>query len=760
MDLTAKLLYRFGAFELDAGERVLRRDGMPVPLPPKAYDVLLVLVQQCGHIVEKEALLKAAWPDAFVEEGNLPVNISVLRKVLGDDRHNGNRYIETVARRGYRFIAPVTEIGFEPSSAKDGEGNSDTTDRARKEPLDGPNGAANPGARAGFDHVLESGEAAVRQGRREAILQGAPALPESRRLSPVSRKRSWLVLAAIFAAVAAAGGAWLARPLPSPTVSNQRAITNDGLPKGHFATDGVRLYFTERTALGTVELKQVSVLGGDPSVMQSDLGDDTSLEIRPDHTALLLSSEIDPGAPIWLLPLPFGSRRLVGNLTGRDASWSPDGNMIVFCRGHEVWIAREDGSAPRKVVTLPGSVRGPRWSSDGLGLRFTLAVSTATRSADMIWEVSTNGSDLRPLFPEWKGGIGQNFGRWAADENYFVFAAESGGKWKIWATRAKGAGLHRYGEAPIKLIDGAQECTYPLPSPDGSKVLYLAATNQARLEHFSKVENEFVAYLNGISAKLVTYSPSGELIAYVRYPDETLWRMRKDGSDQRQLTFSPMRIKGLAWSPDSQTMAISVATESNPYKTYLVAADCAGEPRELRPGHNEMEGIPSWSSDGAKIAFGDVPEQFGHGTEENVIHILELRTRMTTVLRHSQGYWSSRWSPDGRYIAAVKDDDPDPYRQSLWLYDWQTNKWLDLGVDHVNDTVWSADGKYIYWDRERGEDGIFRLRVPTGRRELVAHTSQIRMAGGSWFGLDWNGSPMILHDTGTQEIYSVDVDWH
>jgi DNA-binding winged helix-turn-helix (wHTH) protein len=111
IDVHGKRLFEFGPFRLDDEERVLLRDGTPVPLPPKAFDVLLVLVQRHGHIVEKDALLKEAWPDVFVEEGNLPVNVSQLRKALGDDRLNGNRYIETVPRRGYRFIAPVMEAG-------------------------------------------------------------------------------------------------------------------------------------------------------------------------------------------------------------------------------------------------------------------------------------------------------------------------------------------------------------------------------------------------------------------------------------------------------------------------------------------------------------------------------------------------------------------------------------------------------------------------------------------------------------------------
>lgn len=104
--LTGKHFYRFGPYQLDAGERVLRRDGQPVPLPPKDVETLLVLVERAGRIVQKDELLALVWPGVFVEEGNLSRHIFNLRQVLGD-APDGRSYIETVPRRGYRFIGEV-----------------------------------------------------------------------------------------------------------------------------------------------------------------------------------------------------------------------------------------------------------------------------------------------------------------------------------------------------------------------------------------------------------------------------------------------------------------------------------------------------------------------------------------------------------------------------------------------------------------------------------------------------------------------------
>src|ERR1700731_1012218 len=110
MSTSVKQLYEFGAFQLDPSERLLLGAGHPIPITPKAFDLLVVLVERAGHLVDKEELLKAVWPGSFVEEGNLAVTVSALRKALNDDRGQ-HRYIETVSKRGYRFVADVKEIG-------------------------------------------------------------------------------------------------------------------------------------------------------------------------------------------------------------------------------------------------------------------------------------------------------------------------------------------------------------------------------------------------------------------------------------------------------------------------------------------------------------------------------------------------------------------------------------------------------------------------------------------------------------------------
>src|SRR6266513_3135651 len=108
MSLETKRLLAFGNFEVDASQRLLFRDGEHVPLPPKVFQTLLAFVASGGRLLTKDELMKAIWPDTFVEEHNLTLNVHALRKALNGG--SSERYIQTVPRRGYRFVEPTREV--------------------------------------------------------------------------------------------------------------------------------------------------------------------------------------------------------------------------------------------------------------------------------------------------------------------------------------------------------------------------------------------------------------------------------------------------------------------------------------------------------------------------------------------------------------------------------------------------------------------------------------------------------------------------
>jgi DNA-binding winged helix-turn-helix (wHTH) protein/TolB-like protein len=167
--MQAKPMYEFGPFRLSTAERMLLRAGEVVPLTPKVFDLLVLLVERCGHLLEREALLSALWADSFVEEANLTVSISALRKALGEQA-DGRPYIETVPKRGYRFVADVRVVEDEPEDLMLRE---QTRARVIIEP-DEERDDQNEAASEEQAHAQEQAKApASRRARRQALIAGA-----------------------------------------------------------------------------------------------------------------------------------------------------------------------------------------------------------------------------------------------------------------------------------------------------------------------------------------------------------------------------------------------------------------------------------------------------------------------------------------------------------------------------------------------------------------------------------------------------------
>src|SRR5207237_9368200 len=114
MSHSVKHLYEFGPFRLDATERLLLRNQQHIPLTPKDFETLLVLVEHDGHVIDKDEMMKKVWPDTFVEEVNLAKNVSCLRKILATEHLE--HYIETIPKRGYRFVAGGREVRAEEAA--------------------------------------------------------------------------------------------------------------------------------------------------------------------------------------------------------------------------------------------------------------------------------------------------------------------------------------------------------------------------------------------------------------------------------------------------------------------------------------------------------------------------------------------------------------------------------------------------------------------------------------------------------------------
>jgi serine/threonine protein kinase len=277
-------------------------------------------------------------------------------------------------------------------------------------------------------------------------------------------------------------GYLLTRPLPPPRVSNYVQLSNDGRGKvqdsgSGMATDGSRLYFAEASGMMHV-IAQVSVAGGETALFrEAPVGMPVVLNIAPNRSELLLSNYLgfgqDFGWPLWILPLPAGAPRKLGNLLATCADWSPDGREIAYVKDRDLYRANSDGSAPKKLTTLPRTAAGLRWSPDGNRLRLSLGSPLSNIGTHEIWEVSAEGTGLHSFLPNWNQPPTACCGSWSPDGRYFVFQATRNGKTEIWAIREKSGRLSRLRKAvaePVQLTAGQLNSLQPLFSADGKKL--------------------------------------------------------------------------------------------------------------------------------------------------------------------------------------------------------------------------------------------------------------------------------------------------
>jgi Tol biopolymer transport system component len=397
-------------------------------------------------------------------------------------------------------------------------------------------------------------------------------------------------------------------------------------------------------------------------------------------------------------------------------------------------------------VNLSGSAGSIRWSPDQEKLRFTLRdLKTQTTS---LWEVSPEGSDLHPLLSGWNNPPAECCGSRTPDGRYFVFQAARNGRTDIWRIREKGGLLGRAAGLPIRLTTGPLDFSGPLPSKDGRRLFVIGSQPRGELIRYDLKSGQFLPYLSGMSVEGVDVSRDGAWLTYVTFPEGILWRSRADGSESLQLTFPPGRAFLPRWSPDGKRIAFSLMLPNQPTKLAIISTD-GGSPVEPHP-EGSNEGDIGWSPDGNSLVFGSLEQEAPVG-----IHVIDLSTHKVATLPGSESLFSPRWSPDGRYIAALPLNNPD----RLLVFDRRAERWKELCRLFIGYPSWSRDSKYVYFDSPQGEPGFYRVRVSDSKLEKIVNLKNVRLTGTfSWTGLAPDDSLLAVRDVGTEDIYALDVD--
>jgi Tol biopolymer transport system component len=321
----------------------------------------------------------------------------------------------------------------------------------------------------------------------------------------------------------------------------------------------------------------------------------------------------------------------------------------------------------------------------------------------------------------------------------------------VWAIDEREGWFRRANREPVQLTSGPVNFSYPIASKDGRRLFVHGNLSRGELVRYDARSGQFLPYMSGLSAEFLDFSPDGQWVAYVTYPEGALWRSRADGTERLQLTSLPMQAALPRWSPDGGRILFAANAPGRPWKTYLVSAE-GGAPQPLVPGErNELDA--NWSPDGKQIVFGySLTETAASGASG--LYVLDIATNQIAKLPGSDGLFSGRWSRDGRSIVALSVD-----QQRLLLFDRSSQTWRELVKAFVSYPTWSRDGTYIYFQGGPNEPTILRVRLSDQRIEPVASlkdVSQVFGVFGRWSGLAPDDSPVLLRDVSTREIYALD----
>jgi Tol biopolymer transport system component/DNA-binding winged helix-turn-helix (wHTH) protein len=725
----ATTIIRFGLFEADLNRGTLTRQGIRLRIQEQPFRILEMLLRQSGEIVTREQLRHALWPEGTHVnfDGSLNAALKKLRAALQDDAENP-RFVETVPRQGYRFVAPVHIINDAPVQAIPGQ------------VVNGEDGDKSVEVRLRVNPYLDD-------------LTAAETHWDQRRAERTQQWFDFLLLAAgiLF-------GSWLlffiVYPVPRPSVQRVNRITNDGRIEewGGIVTDGTRIFFLEREA-GHWNLMQTSVEGGNAEKIAAPFPNMRIFAVSPDHSQFLVGQFMrrDEEMPLWLWPVQGGEPRRLGKATGHDPAWSPDGMQIVFVQGQDLYSVRRDGTQLRKLLHMQGEPHTPAWSPDSRNIRFTMEVSEYGTQA--IWEVSAEGNYPHPILAAGNPPSRQSSGTWTADGKYFLFSGCEQYDCNLWAMRDVWSWFRRSRHTPVPLTSGPDALNVATPAQTGSRIFAFSFRSRRELQKFDPRTMRTAALSLDTHAEEGSVSPDGAMVVYSDRPDGSLWRSRTDGTQRLRLTSAPLSGMAPQWSPKGEQILFTGVRPGQARQIYIVASD-GGALRPVLP--EGWEGAQAdWSPDGYRIAVvmrnRKTHPQFG-------LYTLEPTTAVWKEFSDSKELGEPRWSPDGRYIACV-----DSSNHNLVLVDVQRGKrlWLASG-GFLERLYWSADGSAVYFqDQFDEEESVFRVSLAKQKVERVAGFGEILRGSAAhcfFSGLGQDGSLFMMLERGLTDIYALDLD--
>jgi len=727
---------KFGLYEVNLESREIWKSGHRVRLQDLPFRILAALLTKPGQVVTHSELQLQIWgADTNIDfERALAVAIQKIREALSDSAENP-RFVETLARRGYRFIAPISVVDSDADSIRlesDAEQAASPSDQGS---------LPNPKTNTDGD--------------------GPSASATSRRQPSWNRREILLALASALLLCAVGVLSWQGYQA-DPTPLRIEVLTHDSPvaagPPGMenlltLATDGQRI-FTSSTIAGRSQLAAIDISTGEVQTLSipSTLNSARVADISRDRSHLLLRSQLSfqSEQPIWIVPTAGGSALRVGGVQAQDATWMPDGTSIVVASGMEIKQISLDGATITSLAKLPGRAFWLRWSPDGSLLRFTLMDPLMHTSS--LWELKRGSKTARPML---KNSISKTMdccGNWTADGTAYIFQAIDSTS-NLWELKSSGRGL-----SLTQLTNGPLSYSSPIAARSGHRIFFYGADPPAGVQRYLnkqlgfRPEGTFLADGNRID-----YSRDHKWVAWTDFSGR-LWRARSaDGSDKIQLTPSDFEVFSAQWSPAGSKLAIMARRTGEKWGIYIIGSD-GGRP-ELMMQDNRNIADPSWSADGWELAFGREPDSMGKDSGPSAIEVFNLHTQQRRTIPHSEGLFSPRWSPDGKWIAALS-----LAQNKVMLFDVANQRWRELASTSAADPVWSSDSKDILVHAFQAQNQpIIRISVPDGQMKEVANSADFHFGKPEDYffgGLTPEGSPLVRPRVGTGNLFTMDLDRH
>jgi DNA-binding winged helix-turn-helix (wHTH) protein/Tol biopolymer transport system component len=724
---------RFGLFEVDLDRGTLSRQGTAIKLQEQPFRVLALLLEAQGEVLAREDIRRIIWPQGtFVEfDGSLNTALMKLRAALNDNAENPV-FIETVPRKGYRFIAPIVPV-----------------------PSDGP--AVTTAIRVTTDDVAFEDFAGPRPGEDVAPKATTKSAPRPRGVH-----LSWWQAAAVLVGLLSITlyAAW---PKKQPRVLAVHQLTHSGQvdPWGRLVTDGSRIYFVIRDVSGW-NLMQTSVEGGNSQKTPTPFDNTRIFDLSPDHSEFLIGQLTHRGeaTPLWLWPVQGGAPRRVGELMAEEAVWSPKGDQIAFLDGESIKISSTQGEAVREIARFHPAPRSLVWSPDAKRLRFTqMEPSLGT---DSMWEIATDGSSLRRVLPEGQRGPHEGSGTWLDGGKYFAFSSgvdlraslAVDTRASLWLMQEK-AGLFSRARSPLQLTTGPIAFDHPVALPAEWRVFVIGSQTEYQLLRIDPKNSTKTAMLTESGATGMDFSLDGQYVVYAARESGRLWKSRLDGTGKLELTAQASGAFAPMWSPDEKQILFTGFLLDKQPRLYIVSSN-GGTPKPVLPTNNKWASVSGgWKTDGSQIVM-DVQDTESSG--ETNIRIWDLATSTLSELEGSEGLIEPRWSSDGRYIAALH-----PKKKQVWLYDCQKAKWSVVAEANFPSAVrWAPGGDALYFqDVDELEQSVFRVSMATKEVERVTGFGDLLSFGATrcfFTGLSPDGSVYATIDHGGVDVYSVDLE--